>query len=494
MLSLSPSSARPLGLFFALALVAVMSACSRPAAQPSAPTAGPADSAALALAGPWQGKIDVAGAALAINVALAAQDGAWSGTIDVPVQGATGIELHDLRIAADTVYFEMLDGVRKATFDGQVQPDGSISGQFKQMGITGSFELARPEEQAAAEPLPYREEEVTFQNDEVTLAGTLTLPEGAGPFPALVLISGSGQQNRDEELAGVPGYRPFREIADHLTRQGLAVLRYDDRGVGGSGGDPSQATSADFAADAEAALAYLQGRPEIDGQQIGLLGHSEGGLIEAMIAARNPAVAFLISMAGSAVSGDKLIVKQVERLALASGVDAAEAAVRSGQQRALTDLMLAQDWTALESELGALVREQVQAMPDEVRASIPDIDVYAQQQAAAQLAAVRSPWYQFFLAYDPGEDWAQVKAPVLGLFGGNDAQVDAEQNSTALRAALEQAGNQDVTITVIPSANHLFQDSQTGGVEEYAGLEPRLMPEFLTTISNWLLTRVQRQP
>ena len=196
---------------------------------------------------------------------------------------------------------------------------------------------------------PTTQEEVTFDNGDITLAGTLTLPEGDGPFPALVLISGSGQQNRDEELSIVPGYKPFREIADTLTRQGIAVLRYDDRGIGQSGGDPSQATSADFADDAEAAFAYLQERPEIDGEQIGMLGHSEGGIIEAIIGARNPDVAFLISMAGSAVSGYDTIIKQVERMALASGASAEDAAAAAEQQRALMDLVVAQDWDGLEA-------------------------------------------------------------------------------------------------------------------------------------------------
>lgn len=491
MLSLTHSSTRPLGLFFALALVAVMSACSRPAAQPSAPTAEPADSAALALAGPWQGRIDVAGAALEIRVALAAQDGAWSGTIDVPVQDATGIELHDLRIAADTVYFEMLDGMRKASFDGQVQPDGGISGQFKQMGVTGSFELARPEEPAAAEPLPYREEEVTFQNDGVTLAGTLTLPSGDGPFPALILLSGSGQQDRDEALPIVPDYRPFREIADTLTRQGVAVLRYDDRGVGGSTGDPGTATSADFATDAEAALRFLQGRADIDPAQIGFLGHSEGGMLAAMVAADNADVAWVISMAGTAVDGYQTILKQVERLALASGASQAEVDIAMVQQREVLDLAMNQDWTGLERALNLIAQSQAAALPEEQKAALGDLDAVIQQQIAAQLQVFQSPWYQFFLHYNPADDLAKVSAPVLGIFGGNDTQVDAAQNSTALQAALDQAGNTDVTISVLPTANHLFQQATTGGVDEYATLPPQLMPEFLEAISQWLLARVQ---
>lgn len=328
-------------------------------------------------------------------------------------------------------------------------------------------------------------------NGDITLGGTLTLPEGDGPFPALVLISGRGQQNRDEELSIVPGYKPFHEIADTLTRQGIAVLRYDDRGVGGSSGDPAQATSADLADDAEAALTYLQGRPEIDGQQIGMLGHSEGGIIEAMVAARNPGVAFLVSMAGTAVSGYDTIIKQVELLALASGATAEQATAAADQQRAMMDLVVAQDWSGLESALNDLARAQIDALSADQKAALGDPEAVAQQQVAVQMSQLQSPWYQFFLDHDPGEDLAKVTVPVLGLYGGHDSQVDADQNTAALQAALEKAGNQDVTITVIPTANHLFQDATTGSVQEYAQLEPHLMPEFLAAVSDWLAAHVQ---
>jgi hypothetical protein len=443
------------------------------------------------VAGQWQGKIVLPGAALEIIVALAEQEGAWTGAIDVPAQGATGIPLHDITVDGDAMHFEMLTGPQLAAFDGQVQPDGSISGAFSQSGITGSFELARPEA-SAAEPLPYREEEVTFQNDDVTLAGTLTLPEGDGPFPALILLSGSGQQDRDEALPIVPGYKPFREIADTLSRQGIAVLRYDDRAVGGSTGDPTSATSADFAADAGAALAFLQGRADIDPAQVGFLGHSEGGMLAAMAAAGNTDVAFVISMAGTAVDGYQTLLKQVERLALAAGASQADADATAAQQQFILDLAMDQDWPALEAELTAIAENQAAALTDEQKAAIGgDVDALIKQQVAGQVQIFQSPWYQFFLGYDPADDLARVSAPVLGIFGGRDTQVDADQNSTALQAALDKAANADITIQVLPTANHLFQEAQSGGVDEYATLPPNLMPEFLELISQWLLARVQ---
>ncbi len=508
MFSSVQSRARLFGLLLSVLLVLTMMAgCSRqPAEQtptPEMPTMPPtaepvpttipeaAPVAEPALVGQWQGKIALPGAGLEIIVALVEQDGVWSGTIDVPAQGAAGIPLHDITVEGDAVRFEMLSGAQLAAFDGQAQPDGSISGAFTQSGFEGTFELARPQEPTTAEPLPYVEEEVTFQNGDVTLAGTLTLPAGDGPFPALILLSGSGQQDRNEALPIVPGYKPFYEIADTLTRQGVAVLRYDDRGVGGSTGDPTTATSADFADDAEAAFRFLQDRADIDGEQIGMLGHSEGGILAAMIAARNPDVAFVISMAGTAVDGYETVVKQVERLALAAGSSQADADAATVQQRAALDMVLAQDWDGLEAMATTIVEEQIAAIPAEQLAAMGDKDALVQQQVAAQLQALQSPWYQFFLSHDPADDLARVTAPVLGIFGGNDAQVDADQNSTALQAALERAGNTDVTIQVLPTANHLFQDAVTGGVDEYAALPPQLMPEFLQAISQWLLARVQ---
>ncbi len=514
MFSTSPFRSRRLSLLLSAALLLALAvACSSPQpaetptpeaptvspttvsaptlASDSTPTAAPASAATPDVAGQWQGKIVLPGAALEIIVALTQQDDAWTGAIDVPAQGAAGIPLHDITVDGNAIHFEMLDGAQLATFDGQVQPDGSISGAFSQMGVAGSFELARPQEPAAAEPLPYLEEDVTFQNEDVTLAGTLTLPQGDGPFPAVILLSGSGQQDRDESLPTVPDYKPFREIADTLTRQGIAVLRYDDRGVGGSTGDPASATSADFADDAEAALRYLQGRDDIDGEQVGMLGHSEGGMLAAMVAARNPGVAFVISMAGTAVDGYQTILTQVERLALASGVSQAEADIAVVQQREVLDLAMNQDWPALETSLKQIAQDQAAALTDEQKAALGDVDTLIQQQVAGQMQIFQGPWYQFFLRHDPAQDLAKISAPVLGIFGGKDTQVDAQQNSTALQAALDKAGNTDVTIQVLPAANHLFQEAGTGGVEEYATLPPQLMPEFLEAISQWLLARVQ---
>lgn len=441
------------------------------------------------IAGRWQGKILVPGVGLEIIVTLAQTDTVWSGSIDIPVQNASGIPLHDVRVEGNAVHFEMLEAPRTAVFDGARQDDGSINGVFTQAGTSGSFTLARPQP-VNAEAAPYRQEDVTFQNGDVTLAGTLTLPQGDGPFPALVLLSGSGQQDRDEALPTVPGYKPFRTLADVLTRQGIAVLRYDDRGVGQSTGDPTEATSATFADDAEAGFAYLLARPEIDTARVGLLGHSEGGLLAAMIAARNPQVSFVVLMAGTAVDGYQTILKQVELLVLADGGSAEQARQAVETQRQVLDLAMDQKWNELEQLLTAVGQEQFAALPTAQQATVQDPDQLIQNQVAAQLQGLQSPWYQFFLRYNPADDLAKITVPVLAVFGAKDTQVDPATNSEAARAALAKADNEDVTLTTLPNLNHLFQEAKTGSVEEYPLLQPELSPAFVNTVRDWLLTRV----
>jgi len=362
---------------------------------------------------------------------------------------------------------------------------------FDKAGLIAGLHFSPPDPIAEVYvPPDYVVEEVFFTNDDITLAGTLTLPPTRGPHPAVILISGSGPQNRDHEIATVPGYRPFAVIADKLTRHGIAVLRYDDRGVGESTGDPAVATSADFAADVEAALRYLRGREEISPEWIGLLGFSEGGMIAAMVAARTPEVAFVISMAGPAVDGYNAILMQVEHGArLAGGCEQAVAEALE-QQRIVLDLTLAGEWEDLQAFLHEIILGQLQALPKEKQAALGDLKVVARRIAAMQLETFQSPWYQFFLRHDPGQDWERVKVPVLALFGELDVQVDVAQNRPALEEALARAGNDDLTVVVFPTANHLFQDAVTGCVTEYARLPVEFLPGFLEAITRWLLERV----
>jgi pimeloyl-ACP methyl ester carboxylesterase len=337
--------------------------------------------------------------------------------------------------------------------------------------------------------LPIDAREVTFPNGDITLAGTLTLPATPGPHPAVLLISGSGQQDRDEQIPFVPGYKPFQSIAEYLTDRGIAVLRYDDRGVGGSNGDPTHATSVDFAQDAEAGLNYLLTLPEINHEQIGLFGHSEGSIIAAMIAANNPDVAFVISMAGPAVSGYDLLLLQTERVLSTSGMSDEEVASAMKDQRQMLDLTVAGDWPALETFMLEVGRKQIAALPAEQREALGDPEVFLQKQAEMSMPAMQG-WMRWFLTHNPADDWQQIDAPVLALFGGLDTQVDLEQNRPAMEEALSTAGNDDVTVRVFDDANHLFQQAITGSPQEYATLPAQFVAGFLDTIGEWITARV----
>lgn len=333
------------------------------------------------------------------------------------------------------------------------------------------------------EPLPYTREKVTFPSvEDVQIAGTLTLPPTPGPHRAVVLISGSGANDRDETLLPLADFKPFALIADHLTRQGVAVLRYDDRGVGHSTGDHESATSADFADDAEAAVTYLGGRADIG--PVGLLGHSEGGLIAAMVAARNADVAFVVSMAGPAVIGHELIMVQQSRIIDAMGISGTYVDDQVALLARQLELVMADDIDGLRALLNDAVIEQLADMSD-VPAPFQSVEDFGQFLVQQEMDQAASVWFRFFLTHDPALDWAQVRVPVLGLFGDLDVQVDVDQNMPALEAAL--ADNPDVTLISFPTANHLFQDAVTGSLDEYGELPPEFVPDFLPTISEWIV-------
>ena len=333
-----------------------------------------------------------------------------------------------------------------------------------------------------ATPISYPSEDVTFANGDITLAGTLTLPPGAGPHPAIVLVSGSGAQDRNEDI-GAP-LRPFQVLADELTRAGVAVLRYDDRGTGQSTGTFAGATTHDFATDAEAAITYLLTREEVDPDRLGLLGHSEGGYVAAMLGARNDDLAFIVFLAGPGVSGRELVLRQAQRVQAANGASPAEIAAEVAFLEELMTLL--DDPAAVE----ALARERAivraEALPDEERASLGDLDAYARERAQRIVREYTTGWFAALLAYDPAADLARITVPVLAIYGGKDVQVDAEQNAPAMAAGLAAGGNEAAEIVVLPEANHLFQRADTGSPAEYVTLPAEFTPELIPTLVEWL--------
>jgi uncharacterized protein len=333
----------------------------------------------------------------------------------------------------------------------------------------GTDTTVRRRPQTPVKPYPYREEDVVYENkvSGLKLGATITIPAGKGPFPAVVLITGSGMQDRDESIMG---HKPFMVLADHLTRKGIVVLRADDRGAGKSGGGSANDTSADFATDVEAGMAFLKTRPEVDQHKTGLIGHSEGGIIAPMVAVRTSDVAFIVMLAGTGVPGDEILVEQVRLLSEASGASREAAEKNAALER---EVLAIAKQTKNKEELEKNLREKLSnTMPEaQVNESIKTFDV---------------PWFCFFLEYDPATDLSKVRCPVLAINGEKDTQISPKQNLPAIKKALESGGNKNITIVELPGLNHLFQTAKTGSPSEYIEIEETIAPVALNTISDWI--------
>ena len=433
--------------------------------------------------GAWAGAIAIMGQKLEMVVTFSGEGAGLKATIDIPQQGATGLPLTNVKADGAIVHFELKAGPGMAVFEGERKGD-AISGTFEQAGMKGTFELTPKKAEAPEPPPPYGAEEVKIPAGAVSLAGTLTLPPGAGPHPVVVLLTGSGAQNRDEEIFGM---KPFRLIADHLTRRGIAVLRCDDRGIGGSTGSMAQATTADFAEDALAQVLFLRGRADIDKDRIGLLGHSEGGLVAPMVASRSKDVAFIVLMSGPAVTGEQILLAQGQLLAQASGIAPEQIARNTELQRKMfSAARTGQGWKEIEEQTYTAAREALEKLPEAQRRGIPDLDGLARKTAGQQLAAARSPWFKYFIEHDPAPALAAVTCPVLAIFGERDLQVPTGQNRGAMEEIFKKSGNRQVTVHVVPRANHLYQDSVTGNATEYATLKKEFVPGFLDVLGNWV--------
>ena len=331
----------------------------------------------------------------------------------------------------------------------------------------------RPQEEAiAAAPPAYRSTEVEFDSSAagVKLAGTFSVPQGGGPFPAVVLISGSGPNTRDEDVFN---HKVFLVIADALNRDGIAVLRYDKRGIGASSGDYKTATTADFLTDAQSAVAYLKTRSEIDPKHIGVAGHSEGGLIAPAVAVQDKGVSFVVMLAGPGMRGDQILLRQQALIAKAMGApqDKIEAGGASNR-KVFAAVLAASDITDAKTRVAAVLA----------------MDVSAGQITAAQAAVgvdqVTSPWMYYFLRYDPVPTLQKVTVPVLAIGGSLDLQVPAKEDLAAIAAALKN--NKDVTTTELPGLNHLLQKATTGAPSEYGQIEETVDPIALKTLTDWV--------
>lgn len=388
-----------------------------------------------------------------------------------------------------TVHLET--GSVGGVFDGKLSADGSeIDGTWKQGAnampldfkrLAKAPNLSRPQEPKP--PFPYEVEEVAFDNPAagIKLAGTFTKPRGNGPHPAVVLISGSGPQDRDEAIMG---HRPFFVLADHLTRQGIAVLRYDDRGIGSSTGNFATATHHDFVTDALAGMSWLKSRKDINSTRLGLVGHSEGGIVAPLAAVKQPGdIAFIVLLAGVGVPMDELLVRQGQDIARVMGADADTLAKSASSQRQIFGLLKEKlERPELEKRLREVIKEQLAELTEEQRQALG----YTDAMMEGQLQTLLTPWFQQLLAYDPRPTLRQVKCPVLAINGEKDLQVAAKDNLSAIRDAVVAGGNTRVTTREFPGLNHLFQTCTTGAVAEYGQIEETFNPVALTAVSDWI--------
>jgi pimeloyl-ACP methyl ester carboxylesterase len=435
--------------------------------------------------GVWWGTLQAGAQRLRVVFRLQRDaDGQLRGTIDSLDQAATGIPISEITVEGNTIRVRS-DAVQ-GEFVGTLSDDGKqVAGVWKQGGQELPLTLTRGEPptpkrpQEPKPPFPYRTEEVRIPHlkERFELAGTLTLPDGKPPFPAIVFFTGSGAQNRDQEIFG---HKPFLLLADYLTRAGYATLRMDDRGVGGSGGDMRTATTLDFADDALSGVRYLQKRKEIDRKRIGLLGHSEGALVCAIAAAKAPReVAFLIMLAGTGVPGEQILYRQAELMSRKAGL--AEPLIernRALQQRVFEILKRERDDAKAQDAIYEAMLQSLGA-----GANLPE-----NQKAAlrAQAANYISPWFRTFITLDPAPYLRKVRCPVLALNGELDLQVDPEQNLPVIERALREGGNKRITIRRLPNLNHLFQKARTGLITEYTEIEETFNPNALEAIRKWL--------
>ena len=428
--------------------------------------------------GAWMGSLDLGAAALRVVFHIVNTGDGLIATMDSPDQGAKG--LPTTSVTRDGPKLKIEAKAIGGVFEGTIASDlSSIDGTFTQMGsphplllkrVKDEADLERKRPQNPVKPYPYRDEEVSYHNSlqNVTLAATLTIPQGKGPFPAVVLITGSGPQDRDESLLG---HKPFLVLSDYLTRHGIAVLRADDRGTAKSTGVFATATTADFATDTEAGVAYLKTRSEVDPHKMGLIGHSEGGVIAPMIAARNKDVAFIVMMAGTGVPGDQVLVAQEQAIEITGGKSPEEAAKDAAKEREMLTLVETEkDNAVLEKEL-----------KEKMAGDVPEAMI------GLQIKQITSPWFRYFLTYDPATALRKVTCPVLVLNGALDKQVLPEQNLPPIRKALEESGNQHFEIDELSGLNHLFQTAKTGAPAEYAEIEETMSPVALDKIASWIL-------
>jgi fermentation-respiration switch protein FrsA (DUF1100 family) len=440
------------------------------------------------ITGQWNGVLKVQGMQIRLVFKINKTDKGYSSTMDSPDQGAKDIPVTTTSFENSTLKLSVVN--LSVQYEGVLGKDNIVVGNFKQGGQSLPLNLSkekiekekvnRPQE--PIKPYSYYSEDLFFENKKagITLAGTLTLPKKVGVFPVVVLISGSGPQNRDEQLLG---HKPFLVLSDYLTKNGIAVLRFDDRGTADSKGDFSKATSFDFATDVEAAVQYLKTRKEINKKKIGLIGHSEGGIIAPIVAGNSKDIAFIVLLAGTGIPGDQLLLLQQELIGKASGISDAEIQKNKATNKGAFEIVRKSTNTEkLKLELTEYLKQSLKDTLNSLKPKGTNED----ELVKSQVNQMTSPWMLNFLKYNPAPALEKVKCPVLALNGEKDLQVPPKVNLEAIKKALTKAGNKNLITKQLPNLNHLFQECKTGAPSEYASIEQTFSPTAMTEILKWL--------
>lgn len=444
---------------------------------------------AATVEGNWLGTLEFSGMKLRIVLKVSKSADGFTAKFDSIDQGAKDLSIDKITQKEKAVYFEAKQ--YGLSYEGTLNEKGDeISGTFKQGEASSPLVFKRTAEAAKVvrpqdpqKPYPYNEEEVSYKNakDNVKLAGTLTTPRGEGAFPAVILITGSGAQDRNETVLG---HHPFLVLADYLTRRGIAVLRVDDRGVGGTDLGSQNNTSENFAGDVLAGIEYLKTRKEINPKQIGLIGHSEGGMIAPMVAAGSKDVAFIVLLAGTGQTGEDIIYTQTE---LGQKVGGASQFVIDETRKLLKTLLAIvkseTDAKRAEQRIDEALSAHSARFTEEQKKEFAPIENSIKSRKSLYVSA----WFRYFVLYNPRPALEKVKIPVLALNGENDVQVAWKENLDLISAGLKAGKNTDFTVKSFPKLNHLFQTSATGAVSEYEKIEETISPVVLETVGAWIL-------
>lgn len=431
------------------------------------------------LQGNWSGFIEIGEDNLRINIIFSYSDGILDGSMDIPQQNAFNLPIEVLEVDGGKIDFQFQTGSGPAIFRGSIlNGEPQITGEFEQHGEKLPFTLQkRPSNQGLRAGMP--EKDILIETRAGKVHGSLILAEPESPI--VILLSGSGTQDRDENVAG---FRVFRELSGLLYQQGYSSFRYDDRGIGLSEGE-IDATIHELGEDLSDVMQYLKMNYSNRFSGFVLIGHSQGGMVAALMADRTD-LNGIVFMAGPFLRGDKIIDEQIRLLSAASGVtdDVLETNLQF-QQRIYEIVRTEGDWAEIERDLSERLEEQINQLPEQQRAALGDMSAFVQSQVNRQLSAAKSRWFKSMIEFETAEKISAITVPMLAVFGDKDMQVAAEPNRTKAEE-LRAANNLDLEIVVIEDANHLFQEANTGMPGEYGMLERKFSPQFFDTITNWL--------